>query len=97
MEEKFGVTAAPAAIAMAPVAAWVAEEAEKTTFDVVMTSAGWQKIAVIKVIKELVGLGLKEAKDLADACGKVKTGISKDDAEELKAKLVEAGATIEIK
>ncbi len=99
MEDKFGVTAAPAAIAMAPAAGGDAAggEAEKTSYDVVMTSAGGQKIAVIKVIKEIAGLGLKEAKDLADKGGKIKDGVSKDEAEEVKAKLEEAGATIEIK
>ncbi len=70
---------------------------EKSTFDVELTSAGGSKIAVIKVIRELTGLGLKEAKDLADNGGKVKEGLSKDDAEEAKAKLEEAGASVELK
>lgn len=95
MEEEFGVSAA-APVMMA--AAWASAEAEeKSTFDVILTSAGWSKIAVIKIIRELTGLWLKEAKDLADAGGKVKEWISKDDAEEMKGKLVEAGASIEIK
>ena len=97
MEDKFGVTAAPAAVAMAPAAGGDAGEAEKTSFDVVLTSAGGQKIAVIKVIKEIAGLGLKEAKALADNGGNVKEGVSKDEAEEVKAKLEEAGATVEVK
>ncbi len=98
MEDKFGVTAAPAAVAMAPAAGGEAGgEAEKTSFDVVLTSAGGSKIGVIKIIKEIAGLGLKEAKALADNGGNVKEGVSKDEAEEVKAKLEEAGATVEVK
>ena len=96
MEEKFGVSAAaPVAAAGAAVAA--AGDDEKTAFDVVMTSAGGQKIAVIKVIREITGLGLAEAKALADTGGNVKVGAKKDEAEKIKAQLTEAGATIEIK
>ena len=96
MEEKFGVSAAaPVAAAGAAVAA--SGDDEKTAFDVVMTSAGGQKIAVIKVIREITGLGLAEAKALADNGGNVKVGAKKDEAEKIKAQLTEAGATIEIK
>ncbi len=100
LEEEFGVSAAaPVAVAAAPAAAAAAAPAEeKTEFDVVLTGAGANKIAVIKVVREVTGLGLKEAKDLVDGAPKaVKEGISKDDAEALKAKLVEAGATVEVK
>lgn len=98
LEEKFGVSAAaPVAVAAAPVAAAAAEE-EKTEFDVILASAGAQKIQVIKVVRELTGLGLKEAKDLVDGAPKpVKEGIAKADAEAVKAKLEEVGAVIEIK
>ena len=97
-EEEFGVSAAaPVAVAAAPAAAAPAAE-EKTEFDVVLASAGAQKIQVIKVVREATGLGLKEAKDLVDGAPKaVKEGISKADAEALKAKLEEAGATVELK
>jgi large subunit ribosomal protein L7/L12 len=96
-EAEFGVSAAaPVAVAAAPAAAPVAEE--KTEFDVIITSPGGQKIQVIKVVREVTGLGLKEAKDLVDAAPKaVKEGINKADADALKAKLEEAGATVEIK
>lgn len=98
IEEEFGVTAAaPVAVAAGPAAAAPAAE-EKTEFDVVLTNAGANKIAVIKVVKEITGLGLKEAKALVDGAPKtVKEGASKDDAEALKAKLVEAGAEVELK
>lgn len=96
MEEKFGVSAAaPVAVAAAGGAAGGDEE--KTAFDVVMTSAGAAKIAVIKVIREITGLGLAEAKALADNGGDIKKGIKKDEAEKIKTQLSEAGATIEIK
>lgn len=97
LEEEFGVSAAaPVAVAAAPVAAAAAEE--KTEFDVVLKSAGANKIAVIKVVREYTGLGLKEAKALVDGAPKnVKEGVSKDDAEALKAKLTEAGAEVEVK
>ncbi len=101
LEEEFGVSAAaPVAVAAAPVAggAAAAEEEEKTEFDVVLANVGSQKIKVIKVVRELTGLGLKEAKDLVDNAPKpVKEGVSKEDAEEAKAKLEEVGATVEIK
>lgn len=96
MEEKFGVSAAAPVAAAGAVAAGAGDE-EKTAFDVVMTSAGGQKIAVIKVIREITGLGLAEAKALADNGGNVKVGAKKDEAEKIKAQLTEAGATIEIK
>ena len=101
-EEKFGVTAAaPAAVAAAPAAgggAAAPAEEEKDEFDVVLTAAGAQKIQVIKVVRELTSLGLKEAKDLVDAAPKaVLEKANKDDAEKAKAKLEEAGATVEVK
>jgi large subunit ribosomal protein L7/L12 len=95
MEEKFGVSAA-APVAVAAAGAAAADE-EKTSFDVVMTSAGGQKIAVIKVIREITGLGLAEAKALADNGGDVKKGVKKDEADKIKKQLEENGATVEIK
>ena len=93
LEEEFGVSAAAAAVA-APAAA----EEEKTEFDVVLKAAGANKIAVIKVVRALTGLGLKEAKELVDGAPKnLKEGVSKDEAEELKKKLEEAGAKVEVK
>lgn len=100
LEEKFGVSAAaPVAMMAAPAAATVAEaSAEKTEFDVILTNAGAQKVQVIKVVRELTGLGLKEAKALVDEAPKpVKEGVKKDEAEKIKAALVEVGATVEIK
>ncbi len=99
MEERFGVSAAaPVAVAAAAPAAAAAEEEEKTEFDVVLTSAGQEKIKVIKVVREVTGLGLKEAKALVDgAPAPVKEKISKADADALKAKLEEVGASVEIK
>jgi len=101
LEEKFGVTAAaPVAVAAAPAAGAAAAPAaeEKTEFDVILTNAGSSKINVIKVVREITGLGLKEAKDLVDGAPKpVKEKVSKADAEAIKAKLTEAGATVEIK
>ena len=100
MEDKFGVSAAaPVAVAAAPAAAGDATaQEEKTAFDVVLKSAGGNKISVIKVVRELTGLGLKEAKDLVDGAPKeVKTGIKKAEAEEIEKKLVEVGAQVEIK
>ena len=98
MEEKFGVSAAaPVAVAAAPAAGGAAAE-EKTEFDVILASAGDKKINVIKVVREVTGLGLKEAKALVDgAPAPVKEGASKEDAEALKAKFVEVGAEVEIK
>ncbi|MFA5353888.1 MAG: 50S ribosomal protein L7/L12 [Thermodesulfovibrionales bacterium] len=97
-EERYGVTAAaPVAMAAAPAAAAAAVE-EKTSFEVVLTSAGDKKIQVIKVVRELTGLGLKEAKDLVDGAPKsVKTDVSKEEAESIKAKLEAEGAKVEIK
>ncbi|MFN3395334.1 MAG: 50S ribosomal protein L7/L12 [Thermodesulfovibrionales bacterium] len=100
-EERYGVTAAApvavAATAGAAVAAAPAAE-EKTSFDVILSGAGDKKIQVIKVVRELTGLGLKEAKDLVEGAPKpVKTGVSKEEAESIKAKLEEQGATVEIK
>lgn len=98
-EEEFGVSAAaPVAVAAAAPAAGAAPAAEKTEFDVVLANAGGQKIQVIKVVREVTGLGLKEAKDLVDGAPKtVKTALPKKDADELKKKLEEAGATVELK
>jgi len=98
LEEEFGVSAAaPVAVAAAaPVAAAVAEE--QTEFDVILKACGPNKIQVIKVVREITGLGLKEAKEVVDSAPKaVKEGASKDDAEALKVKLVEAGAEVEVK
>lgn len=99
MEEKFGVSAA-AAVMAAPggAAGETAAVEEKTEFNVIMTNFGANKIGVIKVIREITGLGLKEAKDMVEAVpATVKEGISKDEAEGIKKKLVEAGATVDIK
>jgi large subunit ribosomal protein L7/L12 len=98
MEEKFGVSAA-AAVAVAPAAAAAAAPVEeKTEFDVVMSSFGENKVNVIKVVRAITGLGLKEAKDLDEGVpATVKDGVSKADAEEVKKQLVEAGATVDIK
>jgi large subunit ribosomal protein L7/L12 len=96
METKFGVSAAaPVAAAGAAVAGGGDEE--KTAFDAVLVSAGASKIAVIKAIREITGLGLAEAKALADNGGNIKTGVKKDEAEKIKTQLTEAGATVEIK
>ena len=100
LEEKFGVKA-QAAVMAAPAAGGAGEAgapAEKSSFDVVLTAAGEQKIAVIKAVKEITGLGLKEAKDLVDAAPKaVKAGVAKGEAEALKKQLEEAGAKVELK
>lgn len=100
-EERYGVTAAaPVAIAAMPGAGAAAapEVEEKTSFDVVLTAAGDKKIQVIKVVREITSLGLKEAKDLVDGAPKaVKTGVSKEEADSIKAKLEEQGASVEIK
>ncbi|MEE4219088.1 MAG: 50S ribosomal protein L7/L12 [Xanthomonadales bacterium] len=100
MEEKFGVSAAaPVAVAAGPAAGGEAAAAEEQTeFDVVLASFGSQKVPVIKVVRELTGLGLKEAKDLVEgAPAAVKEGVGKDEAEEVKKKLEAAGATVEVK
>lgn len=98
-EERYGVSAAaPVAVAAAAGAAPAAAVEEKTSFDVVLTAAGDKKIQVIKVVREITSLGLKEAKDLVDgAPSPVKTGVTKDEAEAIKAKLVEQGATVDVK
>ena len=97
IEEKFGVSAAPVAVAVAGGAAAPAAE-EKTEFDVVLTNFGAKKLDVIKAVREITGLGLKEAKELVESAPKaIKEGVSKDEAEELKAKLTAAGAEVEVK
>ncbi|QEY34666.1 50S ribosomal protein L7/L12 [Caproiciproducens galactitolivorans] len=98
LEEEFGVSAAaPVAVAAAAAPAAAAAE-EKTEFDVILKAAGANKIQVIKVVREITGLGLKEAKEVVDGAPKpVKEGVSKDDAEAIKAKLTEAGAEVEVK
>ena len=101
MEEKFGVSAAAAAVAAAPAEGAAGGEAaaeEKTEFDVILTSFGEKKINVIKEIRAITGLGLKEAKEFVESCPKaVKEGVSTEEAEEVKKKLEEAGASAEIK
>jgi len=98
IEEEFGVSAAAPVAVVAGAAPAAAAVEEQTEFDVMLTDAGAGKIAVIKVVRELTGLGLKEAKELVDNAPKaVKTGVSKDEAESIKAKLEEAGAKVEIK
>ena len=94
MKEEFGVDPSAVAVAAAPVAA---VEEGPSKMDVVLTAAGANKLAVIKIIKEVTGLGLKEAKDIADNGGAVKEGLAKDEAEALKAQFEEAGATVELK
>src|SRR5687767_11362279 len=101
LEEEWGVTAAaPVAVAApgAPAGDGAAAEEEKTSFDVVLTGAGQQKIQVIKVVRAITGLGLKEAKDVVDSAPKpVKEGVAQDEADQIKAQLEEAGATVEVK
>jgi len=98
LEEKWGVSAAAPVAAAAAGAPAAAAAEEKTAFDVILASAGAQKINVIKVVRELTGLGLKEAKDLVEGAPKpVKTGVTKEEAETMKKKLTEAGATAEVK
>lgn len=98
LEEEWGVSAAaPVAVAGPAAGGEAAAAEEKTEFDVVMKSFGANKVGVIKVVREITGLGLKEAKDLVEAGGKVKEGASKADAEEMKKKLEAAGAKIELK
>lgn len=99
MEEKFGVSAAAAAVAVAaPAAAGAAPAEEKTEFDVILTNFGANKVSVIKAVRELTGLGLKEAKDLVESAPKaVKEGLPKADAEEAKKKLEAAGAKVDLK
>jgi large subunit ribosomal protein L7/L12 len=99
LQDKFGVSAAaPVAAAAAPAAGGAAAAEEKTSFDVILTSAGDKKIQVIKVVRELTGLGLKEAKEVVDAAPKtLKEGVSKDEADKLKGLLETEGAVVEIK
>src|SRR5215472_9148631 len=103
LEQAFGVSAAAAAVAAAPAAgggggAAVAPAEEKTEFSVVLTAVGGNKIGVIKVVREITSLGLKEAKDLVEGAPKpIKEGVNKDEAESIKKKFTEAGATVEIK
>ena len=98
MEEKFGVSAAAPVTAAGAAAPAAAAEEEKTEFDVVLKDVGSEKIKVIKVVREITGLGLKEAKDAVEGAPKtLKEAVSKEDAEKIKAKLAEVGATVEIK
>ena len=98
LEEKFGVSAAAVAVAAGPAAGGAAAAEEKTEFDVILAEAGANKVSVIKAVREITGLGLKEAKDMVDGAPKaVKEGVSKAEAEEAKKKLEEAGAKAELK
>ena len=98
LEEEFGVSAAPVAVAAAPGAAAAAPVEEKTEFDVVLKAAGASKLNVIKVVRELTGLGLKDAKDLVESAPKtIKEGIAKDEAEKIAEQLKAAGAEVEVK
>jgi len=101
LEEKFGVSAAPAAVAVAAVPAGGAPAEEKTSFNVVLSGVGEKKIEVIKVLRDITQMGLKEAKDMADAAEKtpqtVKEGVKKEEAEEMKKKFETAGAKVELK
>ena len=100
LKDEYGIEPAAAAVAVAaaPAAAEAAAPAEKSTFDVVLVNSGQAKLQVVKVVKEMTGLGLKEAKDLVDAAPKaIKEGVSKEEAESLKASLEEAGAEVELK
>ena len=98
LEEEFGVSAAPVAVAAAPGAAAAAPVEEKTEFDVVLKAAGANKLAVIKVAREITGLGLKDAKDLVEAAPKtIKEAVSKEEAEKIAEQLKAAGAEVEVK
>ena len=100
LKDEYGIEPAAAAVAVAaaPAEGGAAAAEEKTSFDVILKEAGGQKLAVVKLVKDLAGLGLKEAKDLVDGAPKeIKTGVSKDEAEALKKQLEEAGAVVEIK
>ena len=98
LEEEFGVSAAPVAVAAAPGAAAAPAAEEKTEFDVVLKAAGANKLAVIKVAREITGLGLKDAKDLVEAAPKnIKEGVSKEEAEKIAEQLKAAGAEVEVK
>jgi large subunit ribosomal protein L7/L12 len=100
LKSEYGIEPAAAAVAVAsgPVSSEPAEEAVQTEFDVILTAAGQSKLAVVKLVKELTGLGLKEAKEVVDAAPKaIKEKVSKEEAEALKAQLIEAGAEVELK
>ena len=98
LEEEFGVSAAPVAVAGAAVAAAAPAAEEKTEFDVVLTDAGASKLNVIKAVRSITGLGLKEAKDMVEGAPQtVKAGVSKEEADKVAAELKEAGATVEVK
>ncbi|MFI3265951.1 MAG: 50S ribosomal protein L7/L12 [Rikenellaceae bacterium] len=98
LKDEYGIEPAAAAVAVAAPAAGEAAAAEKTSFDVVLVSGGSAKLQVIKVVKDLAGLGLKEAKDLVDGAPKaIKEGVSKEEAESIKAKIEEAGGEVEVK
>ncbi len=97
MKEEFGVDPSAVAVAAAPVAGGAAAEEESSTVTVVLTASGDAKVNVIKVVREITGLGLKESKDIVDNLGTIKENISKDEANDIKAKLEEAGATVEFK
>ncbi|MBQ8879573.1 MAG: 50S ribosomal protein L7/L12 [Clostridia bacterium] len=98
LEEEFGVSAAPVAVAAAPGAAAAPAAEEKTEFDVILKAAGANKLAVIKVAREITGLGLKDAKDLVEAAPKaIKEGVSKEDADKIAEQLKAAGAEVEVK
>ena len=100
LKDEYGIEPAAAAVAVAAPAAGAAAGAavEKSTFDVILTSAGGAKLQIVKIVKDITGLGLKEAKDLVDGAPKaVKEGVSKEEAESIKAQLTEAGAEIELK
>ena len=98
LKDDYGIEPAAAAVVAAPAGGAAPAAAEKTTFDVILKSAGAAKLGVVKVVKDITGLGLKEAKDLVDGAPKpVKEGISKEDAENIKKQLEEAGAEVEVK
>ncbi|MBB2952692.1 MULTISPECIES: 50S ribosomal protein L7/L12 [Sphingobacterium] len=98
LKDEYGIEPAAAAVAVAAAPAEAAAAEEKTSFDVILKEAGGAKLAVVKLVKDLAGLGLKEAKDLVDGAPKeIKTGVSKDEAQALKQQLEEAGAVVEIK
>ena len=99
LKDEYGIEPAAAAVAVAaPAAGGAAAAAEKSTYDVILTSAGGAKLQIVKIVKDITGLGLKEAKDLVDGAPKaIKEGVSKEEAESIKAQLTEAGAEIELK
>jgi len=98
LKEEYGIEPAAAAVAVAPAAGGDAVAEEQTSFDVVLTAAGQSKLAVVKLVKELTSLGLKEAKELVDSAPKaIKEGVSKDEADALKSQLEDAGAEVEVK